>query len=330
MSWALLPQQVIPQLAFLAPNRLLILLIIPLLILAYIFASLRKNRRGMRFTNTSMLDVVVPKQSQWRRHLAVALSLLSLITLTAAFARPKTQIDVPRERATVVLVIDASQSMQATDVKPTRLDAAKQAAIDFVNKLPEKYNVSVVSMAGASAVLVPPTTAHNTVQNAINSIQLQDSTAIGEGIATALRALQQAPKDPNNPNSIAPGAIVLLSDGSNTAGRSPQQAAAEAKAAKVPIYTIAYGTQNGYVDLDGERQLVPVDHEEMKQIAAATNGDYFAAATADQLKKVYENIGSDIGYEKADREVTSRFAGYGLALAVLAALGAISLGAKWP
>ena len=330
MSWALLPQQVIPQLAFLAPNRLLILLIIPALILAYIFASLRKNRRGMRFTNTSMLDVVVPKQSQWRRHLAVALSLLSLITLTAAFARPKTQIDVPRERATVVLVIDAWQAMQATDVKPTRLDAAKQAAIDFVNKLPEKYNVSVVSMAGASAVLVPPTTAHNTVQNAINSIQLQDSTAIGEGIATALRALQQAPKDPRNPNSIAPGAIVLLSDGSNTAGRSPQQAAAEAKAAKVPIYTIAYGTQNGYVDLDGERQLVPVDHEEMKQIAAATNGDYFAAATADQLKKVYENIGSDIGYEKADREVTSRFAGYGLALAVLAALGAISLGAKWP
>ena len=330
MSWALLPQQVIPQLAFLAPSRLLILLIIPALIVAYIFASLRKNRRGMRFTNTSMLDVVVPKQSQWRRHLAVALSLLSLITLTAAFARPKTQIDVPRERATVVLVIDASQSMQATDVKPTRLDAAKQAAIDFVNKLPEKYNVSVVSMAGASAVLVPPTTAHNTVQNAINSIQLQDSTAIGEGIATALRALQQAPKDPNNPNSIAPGAIVLLSDGSNTAGRSPQQAAAEAKAAKVPIYTIAYGTQNGYVDLDGTRQPVPVDHEEMKQIAAATNGDYFAAATADQLKKVYENIGSDIGYEKADREVTSRFAGYGLALAVLAALGAISLGAKWP
>ncbi len=330
MSSALLVQQLIPQLAFLAPDRLLILLIIPALILAYIFASLRKNRRGMRFTNTSMLDVVVPKQSQWRRHLAVALSLLSLITLTAAFARPKTQVDVPRERATVVLVIDASQSMQATDVKPTRLDAAKQAAIDFVNNLPEKYNVSVVSMAGASAVLVPPTTAHNTVENAINSIQLQDSTAIGEGIATALRALQQAPKDPNNPNSIAPGAIVLLSDGFNTAGRSPQQAAAEARTAKVPIYTIAYGTENGYVDLDGKREQVPVDHQEMKQIAAATNGDYFAAATADQLKKVYQNIGSDVGYEKADREVTARFAGYGLALAVLAALGAISLGAKWP
>ena len=330
MSWSLLPQQVIAQLAFMAPNRLLILLVIPLLILAYIFASLRKNRRGMRFTNTSMLDVVVPKQSQWRRHLAVALSLLSLITLTAAFARPKTQVDVPRERATVVMVIDASQSMQATDVKPTRLDAAKQAAIDFVSKLPEKYNVSVVSMAGSCAILVPPTTAHHTVENAINSIQLQDSTAIGEGITTALRALQQAPKDPDNPNSIAPGAIVLLSDGFNTSGRAPQQAAAEAKAAKVPVYTIAYGTENGYVDLEGKREPVPVDHDEMKRIAAATSGEYFAAATADQLKKVYENIGSDVGYEKADREVTARFAGYGLALAVLAALGAISLGAKWP
>ncbi|HJV12908.1 MAG TPA: VWA domain-containing protein [Propionibacteriaceae bacterium] len=330
MSWALLPQQVIAHLAFMSPNRLLILLIIPLLILAYIFASLRKNRRGMRFTNTSMLDVVVPKQSQWRRHVAVALSLLSLITLTAAFARPKTQVDVPRERATVVVVIDASQSMQATDVRPTRLDAAKQAAIEFVTELPEKYNVSVVSMAGSCAILVPPTTAHGTVLNAINSIQLQDSTAIGEGITTALRALQQAPKDPDNPNSIAPGAIVLLTDGYNTAGRAPQQAAAEAKAAKVPVYTIAYGTENGYVDLEGERFPVPVDHEEMQRIATATDGEYFAAASADQLKKVYENIGSDIGYEKADREVTARFAGYGLALAVLAALGAISLGAKWP
>lgn len=324
------PQGLVPQLAFLDPERLLILLVIPLLVAAYIFATRRKNRRGMRFTNTSMLDVVVPKQSQWRRHLAVALSLLSLITLTAAFARPKTQVDVPRERATVVLVIDASQSMQATDVQPNRLAAAKTAAREFVQQLPEKYNVSVVSMAGSASILVPPTIAHNTVENAINSIQLQDSTAIGEGIAAGLRALQQAPKDPNNPDSVAPGAIVLLSDGSNTVGRAPQQAAAEAKAAEVPVYTIAYGTENGYVDLDGKREPVPVDHEEMQQVAQLSGGEYFAAATANQLKTVYENIGSAVGYEKADREVTSRFAGYGLALAVLAALGAISLGARWP
>jgi len=319
-----------PQLAFLEPERLFILLVIPLLIAAYIFAMRRKNRRGMRFTNTSMLDVVVPKQSQWRRHLAVALSLLSLITLTAAFARPKTQVDVPRERATVVLVIDASLSMQATDVQPSRLDAAKEAAIDFVHQLPDKYNVSVVSMAGSAAVLVPPTTAHNTVENAIRSIQLQDSTAIGEGIAAALSALRQAPKDPNDPDAIAPGAIVLLTDGKNTVGRAPLQAAGEARAAKVPVYTIAFGTENGYVDLEGKREPVPVDHEAMREIARVTEGRYFAAATAEELKTVYENIGSSVGYEKADREVTSRFAGYGLAFAVLAALGAISLGAKWP
>lgn len=320
----------IPQLSFLSPDRLLILLVIPLLVAAYIFATRRKNRRGMRFTNTSMLDVVVPKQSQWRRHLAVALSLLSLVTLTAAFAQPSTQIDVPRERATVVIVIDASQSMQATDVAPNRLAAAKAAAIEFVQKIPDKYNVSVVSMAGNSSILVPPTLAHNTVENAINSIELQDGTAIGEGIYTALRALQQAPKDPSKPDSVAPGAIVMLTDGSNTAGRAPMQAAAAARDAKVPVYTIAYGTENGYVDLDGKREPVPVDHELMKQIAAATNGRYFAAASIDELKAVYDNINSEVGYEKAEREVTSRFAGYGLAFAVLAALGAISLGAKWP
>ncbi|GAA3695340.1 VWA domain-containing protein [Microlunatus aurantiacus] len=320
----------IPLLSFIAPDRLWILLVIPLLLAAYVFAARRKNRRGMRFTNTSMLDIVVPKQSQWRRHLAVALSLLSLVTLTAAFARPSTQIDVPRERATVVIVIDASQSMQATDVAPNRLAAAKAAAVEFVESIPDKYNVSVVSMAGNSSILVPPTLAHNTVENAINSIQLQDGTAIGEGIYTALRALQQAPKDPNKPDSVAPGAIVLLTDGSNTAGRAPMQAAAEARNAKVPIYTIAYGTENGYVDLDGKREPVPVDHDLMKQIAATTNGDYFAAATLEQLDRVYDNIGTEVGYEKAEREVTSRFAGYGLAFAVLAALGAISLGAKWP
>jgi Ca-activated chloride channel family protein len=321
---------VIADLAFGSPNRLLILLIIPLLVLAYIFASRRKNRRGMRFTNTSMLDVVVPKQSQWRRHLAVALSLLSLITLTAAFARPKTQIDVPRERATIVVVIDASLSMEATDVQPSRLAAAKQAAVAFVQSLPEKYNVAVVSLSGNPNILVPPTLAHNTVENAINTITLQESTAIGESIITALRALEQAPKDPAHPDSIAPGAIVMLSDGTNTAGRAPQQAAAEARAAKVPIYTIAYGTENGYVDVEGKREPVPVDHELMQQIADTSGGKYFRAATPDQLKTVYTNIGSQVGYEKADREVTARFAGYGLAFAVLAALGAISLGARWP
>ncbi len=319
----------IRDLVFLSPDRLLALLTIPVLIAAYIIAQLRKNRRGMRFTNTSMLEAVIPKQSQWRRHLAVALSILSLVTLSLAWARPSNKVDVPRERATVVLAIDSSLSMQAVDVKPTRLDAAKQAAIEFVKQLPDKYNVSVVSFAGTASILIPPTLDHNTVENAINGIKLAESTAVGEAITTSLRAISQAPKGKDEKDP-APGAIVLLSDGTNTAGRAPTQAAAAAKAAKVPIYTIGYGTENGYVDLDGKREPVPVDHDLMQRLAKDTGGEYFRAATADQLKKVYENIGSKVGYEQSTVEITSYFAGLGLVFALLAALGAISLGAKWP
>ncbi|HEY9291279.1 MAG TPA: VWA domain-containing protein [Microlunatus sp.] len=320
----------VPMFSFENPMRLWWLLAIPLLVAAYIVIMRFRNRRGMRFTNTSMLDVVMPKQSQWRRHLAVALSILSLITLTAAFATPQAEVQVRRERATVVLVIDSSRSMAATDVKPNRLEAAKTAAKSFVDKLPAKYNVSVVSMAGSVSILVPPTLDHQNVNRAIDTIELQDSTAIGEGIDTALRAIDQAPKDPKNPKQKAPGAIVMLSDGENTTGRSPQQAAAEAKQRKVPIYTIAYGTENGYVDLDKKRYTVPPDTELMKEIAQTTGGRTFAADSLSELNKVYENIGSAVGYVKANREITARFAGYGLALAVLAALGAISLGARWP
>lgn len=317
------------DLTFIAPDRLLGLLVVPILIAAYIFAQLRRNRRGMRFTNTSMLEAVIPKQSQWRRHLAVALSLLSLVALTTAWARPSNKVDVPRERATVVLAIDSSLSMQAVDVKPTRLDAAKQAAIEFVKQLPDKYNVSVVSFAGTASILIPPTLDHNTVENAINGIKLAESTAVGEAITTSLRAIGQAPKGKDEKDP-APGAIVLLSDGTNTAGRAPTQAAAAASAAKVPVYTIGYGTENGFVDLDGKREPVPVDHDLMQRLAKDTGGEYFRAATADQLERVYKNIGSKVGYEEATVEITSNFAGIGLVFALLAAFGAISLGAKWP
>jgi Ca-activated chloride channel family protein len=316
--------------SFAAPNRLLLWLVIPVLVAAYIILTRFKNRRGMRFTNTSMLDVVMPKQSQWRRHLAVALSILSLITLTAAFAQPQAQVNVPRERATVVVVIDNSLSMQATDVKPNRLDAAKTAAKNFINSLPAKFNVAVVSMAGSANIVNPPTTDHQVAIRAIDTIQLQESTAIGAGIDAALRAVDQAPKDPKRPKSTAPGAIVMLSDGESTTGPSPRQEAAKAKQRKIPIYTIAYGTENGYVDLEGKRYTVPPDKEQMQELARLSGGQMFSAASPEQLRKVYQNIGSSVGYDKANREITARFAGYGLALAVLAALGAISLGARWP
>ncbi|OYN93485.1 VWA domain-containing protein [Enemella evansiae] len=315
---------------FSAPGRLIWLIAIPLLVAAYLWASRRKNRRGMRFTNTSMLGAVVPKQSQWRRHLAVAFSLLSLVSLTGAWAKPVAQVDVPRERATIVVVLDVSQSMAANDIKPDRLTVAKNGAKDFVQSLPEKYNVALVAMSGNPSLVIPPTLDRAAMIRGIDSLQLRDSTAIGESIVVGLRALDMAPKDKADGDKPPPGAIVMLSDGTNTLGRPAEQGAQEAIQAKVKVYTIGYGTENGYVDLDGKREAVPVNQAQMERVAQMTGGSYFRAATPDQLKKVYENIGSSVGVEKAERETTAAWAGWGLGFAALAALAAISLAARWP
>lgn len=315
-------------LTFLNPERLWVLLLVPLLAAGYIFLVLMKKKTGMRFTNTAILGQVVPKQSQWRRHLAVALSLASLVALSFAWARPNGIEMQPRERATVVLVLDISISMEATDVKPTRLDAAKEAALTFVKALPPQYNISVVSLSGNPSVRLPPTTDRLQAQQAIRSLKVQESTAVGESIYTALAALQLAPKGTDS--SPTPGAIVLLSDGQNTAGRAPAQAAAEARKQKIPVYTIAYGTENGYVDLDGKRERVPPDKPLLASLAQATGGQTYSAENLDQLERVYNNIRSEVGQTPVKKETTAMWAGYGLAFAVVAALAAVSLGARWP
>lgn len=313
---------------FLQPERLWWLLIVPVLVVLYIWASRRKGRMGMRFTNTAVLGKVVRKQSQWRRHLAVALSLLSLITLVLAWSRPNGVDRMPRERATIVLVIDVSRSMAATDVKPSRLEAAQELSKEFLRQLPEQYNVAVVSLSGNPATRLGPTTDRVYANRAIDALALQDSTAVGEAIYVALSAIQMAPQ--GDDGSTAPGAIVMLSDGFNTVGRSPLQAAAEARRSEVPVHTIAYGTENGSVDLDGKREPVPPDRELMRQIAESTGGASFSAESAGDLSRVYDNIRSEVGYEEVKKETTATWAGYGLAFAVLAALAAVSLGARWP
>ncbi|HQY99433.1 MAG TPA: VWA domain-containing protein [Propionicimonas sp.] len=313
---------------FLNPERLWVLVLIPLMVAGYIFLVLRKKKSGMRFTNTTILGRVVPKQSQWRRHLAVALSLAALFALSFAWARPNGIEMQLKERATVVLVIDISQSMQATDVLPSRLDAAKQAALNFVKALPAQYNLSLVSLSGNPSVRLPPTLDRVQATQAINGLKLQDSTSVGESIYTALSALSLAPKGTDS--SPAPGAIVLLSDGQNTAGRSPIQSANEAKSQGVPVYTIAFGTENGYVDLDGERQRVPPDKELLANIAQTSGGQTYTAEDLSQLDKVYSNIRSEVGQAPVKKETTALWAGYGLAFAVVAALAAVSLGARWP
>ena len=323
------------MISFIDPGRLWVLAIIPLLIAAYLWVVLTKKKQGMRFTNTTLLSRVVPKQSQWRRHLAVALSLLSLVTLVMAWARPNGIDYVPRERATIVMIIDVSQSMAATDVAPNRLEAEKQAALTFIKSLPASFNVSIVSLSGTPSLRLPPTTDRVQAQQTINGLKLENSTAIGDSITVALSAMAMAPK--GDDESVAPGAIVLLSDGTNTAGRAPTQAAVAAKEQQIPIYTISYGTDwMAYVDLPAEddypatRAPVPPDPDLMRELASLSGGKAFTADSLSQLNQVYENIRSEVGKMPVEKEVTALWAGYGLAFAVVAALAAVSLGARWP
>jgi Ca-activated chloride channel family protein len=319
----------IPMLQFLAPSRLWLLLLIPVLAGLYLLLVRCKRSRNAQLGQT-MFDLVIPRDRTWLRHVAVVLSILSLLTLTLAFAKPKDQVSVPRERATIVVTIDISLSMMATDVKPNRLEAAKSAAMEFVASLPPKFNVALVTFAGTATTVVPPTLDHGAVTAAIENLQPDRSTAIGEGIYTSLAALAQVPPDPDNPSAVVPARIVLLSDGKTQIGRPSDQAAMAARAARVPIYTIAYGTADGYIDIGGRQEPVPVDKAELARVARISGGEAYSAATAGELKQVYKDIGSSVGTEKVDKEVTSRYAGFGLALAILAAMGMISLGARWP
>ena len=317
----------IPFYGFEAPDRLWLLLIVPVLLVAYIIIVRKRSTQGMRYTNTTILGRVLAKQSQWLRHVIVALSMLSLLALGLAWARPDGIEQVPRERATVVMVMDVSWSMTATDVPPSRLDAAKAAAIEFVNALPAGYNVALVTLAGNPALVLPPTPEHASVVRSIQAMTPQDSTAIGNAIQTALLAIDQAPK--GNDGKQAPAVIVMLSDGTNTAGQSPLQIAQDSADREVPIYTIAYGTDNGYVDMDGKREPVPPDKELLAQIAEMTKGETYTADNVGQLKRAYERIHSEVGYEPTRKEITATAAGLSLIFAFVAAAGAVVLGVRF-
>lgn len=319
----------IPMLQFLAPSRLWLLLLIPALVGLYLLLVQRKRNRNKQVGRT-MFDLVIPRDRTWLRHLAVGLSILSLLTLTLAFAKPKDEVSVPRERATIVVTIDVSLSMEATDVKPTRLEAAKAAAKDFVTSLPPKFNVALVSFAGTATTVVPPTLDRGAVTAAIANLSPDRSTAIGEGIFTSLAALAQVPPDPDNPDAVVPARVVLLSDGKTQVGRTSDEAAEAAREQRVPVYTIAYGTAEGYIEIGGRQEPVPVDKAELAKVAKISGGEAYTASSAGELKQVYKDIGSSVGKEKVDREVTARYAGFGLGFAILAALGMVSLGARWP
>ncbi|WP_367270731.1 VWA domain-containing protein [uncultured Tessaracoccus sp.] len=313
---------------FESPQRLWALLALPVLVLLYVILLRLKKRFSMRFTNTGVLGKVVGGQKRWTRHVAVAMSLCSLVALTFAWAQPLGTEKERRERATVVMVVDTSQSMQATDVSPNRLDAAKQQAQEFVNGLPESYNVALVELNGQPSVRMPPSTDRGALSRAIGALQLKDGTAIGDSIDEALAAVKLAPvSDDEEP---APAMVVLLSDGTNTDGGDPVAAAQRAKQAEVPIYTVAFGTENGYVDLDGKREHVAPDVAALDNIAKATDGKPVTADSAGALKDAYKNLESTFGYEEVQKPITAQYAFASLGFAIVAALGAVMMAARWP
>jgi Ca-activated chloride channel family protein len=241
-----------------------------------------------------------------------------------AIAQPQAEVRVPKERATIVVAMDTSLSMRATDVAPSRIAAAKKAAVRFVDSLPKRLNLGLVSFDGSARVEVTPTTDRGSVTRAIKSLRLHEGTAIGDAVEVSLDAIARAPRDASGKK--APGVIVLLSDGSTTMGTPTADAGPIAKKAGVPVWTIAYGTSQGVVDITlpdtGEtaRIRVPVDVNALAQLARSSGGQSFTAASASDLRDVYQQMGSAIGYDTELHDVTVRY----LAVA-LAALGLTSL-----
>ena len=307
---------------FLAPGWLWLLLAVAALLAAYVLLQLRRRAYAVRFANLDLLGKLAPRRPGWRRHLAFAGLLLALVSLTTAMAKPTKDTKVPRDRATVVMAIDVSLSMRAEDVEPNRLEAAQAAAKEFVGLLPPRINLGLVTFSGTATVAVAPTTDRASVLRAIDTLELAERTAIGEAVFSSLDAIktfqaQLQGQDPTEGN--APARIVLMSDGSNTWGRSPEQAVGAAKQGEVPVSTIAFGTDTGYIELEGQRVIVPVDHQKLREIADGTGGSYYAAASAEELSNVYRDLGSQIGYTTERREITTWFVGLGLLFAFAAA-----------
>jgi Ca-activated chloride channel family protein len=293
---------------FLSPGYLLLLLVVAALAAIYVVLQLRRKHYVTRFSNAELLGSVAPRRPGWRRHLTFALLLIALSVLSLGVARPSAAVKVPRENATVILDIDVSLSMEATDVLPSRIATAKQAAKSFVGLLPSRINLGLVAFGGQANLLVPPTLDRQSVRTAISGLHLQQSTAIGEAIFTSLQAIQVFTRS-TTPNGAKPppARIVLLSDGTNTVGRSISDAVSAAQRAHVQISTIAFGTPNGTVTIRGVTQQVPADDQALRQIADQTGGSFHTAHSEQELASVYKDIGSQIGYTIKQRDISWRY-----------------------
>jgi Ca-activated chloride channel family protein len=338
---------------FLAPQMLLGLLLIPIVIGFYLWAQRRRSQYAVRFTNLALLANLVPRRPSWRRHLPAALYLGAIAALLIGLARPTMVVATPREDATVILAMDVSGSMRATDVSPTRLDAAKASALSFIDQLPAGVRVGIVSFASEPVTLVTATTDRVQLRNAINGLTARDGTAMGDALMQVLDIAHQIQTagtekldaSPTPGASAAPGssalpgtpakqplvAAILLSDGANSVGQAkPLDAAQRAKTLGVPIYTIALGTPQGTVGVQDQfgqtvTLRVPPDTATLKQIASITGATAFDAQTAKDLSSVYDNLQTRVGYTEERQEVTFALVGAGLLLVLVGA----GLSAVW-
>jgi Ca-activated chloride channel family protein len=308
---------------------MLLFALIPLAMLAlYVVVQARRRRRLRRYTEAD-----VP-QSIWR-HVPIAVSLLCLFLLTIALATPTHDMRIPRNRAVIMLVIDMSQSMRATDVEPNRLKAAEQAASQFASQLTPGINLGLVGFAGIPYLLVPPTPQHQATVEALKKLEFADSTATGEAIFTALHAIgasavQGGDKPP-------PARIVLLSDGGENKPQDPSDphdgaytAARLAKDQGVPISTITFGTQTGHIELDGQRVNVPVSTDQMKKIAQLAGGQSYTATNLEQLNKDYDAIENEIGYRTVPGPGSSGWLRLGVIIALVATALALLINRRLP
>lgn len=308
---------------FLSPARLWLLLVVAALIGLYIALQFTKPRYTVRFSNLELLDKVAPKRPGWRRHLSAGCFMAAVAVLVVAFAQPVMTVRVPQERTTVMLAFDTSLSMAAEDVDPNRFIAAQTAAKEFVDQLPDRLNLGLVSFAGTAKLVVPPTQEHDDVKLAIDNLDLDKATAIGDAVALSLDVIADQAEGVEEGTPDA--AIVLISDGETTVGLPTEESIPLALEAGVAVSTIAYGTPGGEIlvdeDGDGVGQLtpVPVNVDELRLLAEETGGTAYTAESASDLRSVYDQLGSSIGFEEEQEDVAERFVAIGLVLMLLAA-----------
>ncbi|AJW39098.1 membrane protein [Rhodococcus sp. B7740] len=292
---------------FASPWWLGFLVVVIALTVGYVWVQRRKQKHVLRFSNMELLESVAPDRPNRLRHLPTALVLVGLMFLTVALAGPTADQRVPRNRATVMLVIDVSLSMEATDVEPTRLAAAQEAAKSFADGLTPGINLGLVAFAGTASVLVSPTANREATKSAIDKLQLSERTATGEAIFISLQSIDTLGAILGGGDAAPPARIVLLSDGKQTVPQNlddPRGGYTAARAAKdknVPISTISFGTSYGSVEIEDEngveRVPVPVDDPSLREIANLSGGSFFSASSLEGLRDVYDTLEEQIGFE---------------------------------